>query len=207
MEPMPYSWLSATGRDLSDCQEILHAIDRKDWDGAKKDLYAEYYIERRDLAIQQGKLSGFNLDAENIKSWRRQSAFRKFLQQYEKNQLDKFRISGMVTTICLTLVLFFAKAVWEGEYFINFSVDAIVGVIALVITVSQLRIKYRTIKKFTKPRDYILLDVLSLVLCLLLKMWLPANLDFSLFVLLMNYFLQKKRFEDLMKVFTKDNER
>jgi len=105
----------------------------------------------------------------------------------------------------MTLVLFFAKAMWEGEYFINFSVDAIVGTIALVVAASQYRIKYSVITKFTRSWDYILMDVLSVLLCLLLKVWLPASLDFSLFVLLMNYFLQKKRFEESEAAFLKEN--
>ncbi len=49
------------------------------------------------------------------------------------------------------------------------------------------------------------MDVLSVLLCLLLKVWLPASLDFSLFVLLMNYFLQKKRFEESEAAFLKEN--
>lgn len=205
MTPMPYSWLSPTNLDLTGCDQVLAAIDRKDWKAAKKDLYATYYLTQRDRFAQDGRMKDFTLDAGNMKSWRRQSAFKKFLAEYDEQETGKFRITGMITTICMTLVLFFAKAVWEGEYFINFSVDAIVGVIALVAAISQYRIKYRVIRMFTKPRDYILMDVLSLVLCLLLKVWLPPNFDFSLFVLLMNYFLQKKRFEEAVAAFSREN--
>lgn len=205
MAAMPYPWLSATDKSLLDSEEVLAAIDRKNWSRGKKDLYAQYYLEQRAKYVEQERMKDFRLNAADLKSWRRQSAFRRFASEYERQQLEKFRISGMITTICMTLVLFFAKAMWEGEYFINFSVDAIVGTIALVVAASQYRIKYSVITKFTRSRDYILMDVLSVLLCLLLKVWLPASLDFSLFVLLMNYFLQKKRFEESEAVFLKEN--
>lgn len=205
MIPMPYSWLSPTDRDLTGCEEVFAAIDRKDWTPGKKDLYATYYLTQRDRYREENRLKDFSLSPADIKSWRRQSAFKKCLADYEEQETDKFRISGMVTTICMTLVLFFAKAMWEGEYFINFSVDAIVGVIALVLAISQYRIKYRVIGMFVRKRDFIYMDVLSIVLCLLLKIWLPASMDFSLFVLLMNYFFQKKRFEQAMKTFAREN--
>ena len=205
MAAMPYPWLSATENSLLGSEDVLAAIDRREWSRGKKDLYAQYYLSQRAQSVAAERMKEFRLDSANIKSWRKQSAFKKFVPEYVKQEMDKFRISGMITTICMTLVLFFAKAVWEGEYFINFSVDAIVGVIALILAVSQYRIKYSVITRFAKPRDYILMDVLSLALCLLLKMWLPPNLDFSLFVLLLNYFLQKKRFEETEAAFVREN--
>lgn len=202
MAAMPYPWLSATDKSLLDCDDVLEAIDRKEWSKGKKDLYAQYYLEQRAKYTEEERMKEFRLDQGNLKSWRRQSAFKRFATEYEHRELDKYRISFMITTICMTLVLFFAKAVWEGEYFINFSVDAIVGVVALVVAVSQYRIKYSVISRFAGIRDYLLMDVLSIAVCLLLKTWLPANLDFSLFVLLLNYFLQKKRFEEAEKRFS-----
>ncbi|WP_297566884.1 hypothetical protein [uncultured Faecalibaculum sp.] len=202
MAAMPYPWLSATDKSLLDCDDVLEAIDRKEWSKGKKDLYAQYYLEQRAKYTEEERMKEFRLDQGNLKSWRRQSAFKRFATEYEHRELDKYRISSMITTICMTLVLFFAKAVWEGEYFINFSVDAIVGVVALVVAVSQYRIKYSVISRFAGIRDYLLMDVLSIAVCLLLKTWLPANLDFSLFVLLLNYFLQKKRFEEAEKRFS-----
>ena len=202
MAAMPYPWLSATDKSLLDCDDVLEAIDRKEWSKGKKDLYAQYYLEQRAKYTEEERMKEFRLDQGNLKSWRRQSAFKRFATEYEHRELDKYRISSMITTICMTLVLFFAKAVWEGEYFINFSVDAIVGVVALVVAVSQYRIKYSVISRFAGIRDYLLMDVLSIAVCLLLKTWLPDNLDFSLFVLLLNYFLQKKRFEEAEKRFS-----
>ena len=41
----------------------------------------------------------------------------------------------------------------------------------------------------------VFLDVLSLILCILFKMFFPVQVDFSLIILLVDYYLCKKRFK------------
>lgn len=200
---MMYPWLNPGAGDESEAADILPVIDRKEWSAGKKNLYAVYYMDQKVRCDEDGKVC--KLDAGNMRSWRRQSAFKKTMERIIEQEMEKFRIAGMLATVCETLVLFFAKAVWDGEYLINFSVDALVGVAALVITLSQLKVKYRQIKMYTKPRDYYLMDGLSLLVCILCKIAFPPKFDLSLFVLLMNYFLQRKRFYEALELFEKEN--
>lgn len=205
MAAAPYKWLTPVQYDLTDCQDMLAAINRKEWPAGKKNLYAHYYISQRQKYEQENRLKDFPLDARDIKGWRKQSSFKKFLETYLQEEKDKFRIASMVSCIAATLVFFFFKAFWVQEYVIAFSADALVGAAALVILVLQERIKYREVRMYGSLNYYIYTDLLSLVLCLMLKTMMEANMDFSLFILLMNYFFQKKRFFKTLDQFQAEN--
>ena len=79
---------------------------------------------------------------------------------------------------------------------VNFSIDAIIGCAAFVFAFMNVRTKYRTLKRYDLVRDFIYLDVLSLILCILFKMFFPVQVDFSLIILLVDYYLCKKRFKE-----------
>lgn len=79
---------------------------------------------------------------------------------------------------------------------VNFSVDAIIGCAAFVFAFMNVRTKYRTLKRYDLVRDFIYLDVLSLILCMLFKISFPVQVDFSLVILIVDYYLCKKRFRE-----------
>jgi hypothetical protein len=198
----PYPWLSPP-QDLDKAgQEAVAAIDKKEWSGAKKNLYMQYYLAqlaRTDLKVK-------DLPAlDQMKSWRRTSAFKKCLEDYVKSAQDKFRLASMSSIIAETLLIFFLRAIFFSQYVINFSMDAIAGAVFAVVLASQMIIKYRLLKTFANASTYAWMDILSLALCLLLKMWLPMEFDFSLIILLINYYLQKKKFFEALTAFEKEN--
>ena len=72
----------------------------------------------------------------------------------------------------------------------------IVGCLAFVFSFINVRTKYRTLRRYNLVRDFIYLDGLSLLLCILFKMFFPVQVDFSLIILLVDYYLCKKRFKE-----------
>lgn len=91
---------------------------------------------------------------------------------------EKLKICNMMLVMSVTLTLFFLKAVLFSSYVVNFSVDAIVGCAALVFSLINVRTKYRTLRRYDLVRDFVYLDVLSLILCILFKMFFPVQVDF-----------------------------
>lgn len=81
----------------------------------------------------------------------------------------------------------------------NFSVDAIVGAIALVFFYRNMKLKIQLIKIYTPVRDYLYMDIASFVMCILLKMWLPPAFDVSIIVLVIAYYVQRRKFENFLK--------
>ena len=67
---------------------------------------------------------------------------------------DKAKISltGLTIIMMGTLFIYFLWAVINSKFLVNFSIDALVGVIALVILIRNLKIKYRKIKKYTSEK-------------------------------------------------------
>ena len=54
-----------------------------------------------------------------------------------------------------------------------------------------------------RSRDFIYLDGSSFLLSILLKMALPPNLDFTLVVLIVAYYVEKKKFKKILNEFLK----
>ncbi len=204
----PYSW---AGIDIKDALakdedhsflDVVDAIDKKkNWSGLKKEVYATFYLKKYAHAQERGK--AMKLTSVNLQTWRKSSAFKKTIYEVEKNYEEKFTMTGLMIIMTGTMVLFFLRAVMAGVYFINFSVDSIVGAIGAVILLANLRVKYRMLKNCTGTRDFIYLDGSSFLLSILLKMALPPNLDFTLVVLIVAYYVEKKKFKKILNEFLK----
>lgn len=199
----PYPWLDPVVKQRlsqedpnSQLLEIIEKIDRKKWLGIKKDIYIAYYVSKYDQAIQEKKECEVNID--NLRSWRRSSAFKKIEYRVKKEYVEKFTMTGLMIVMSGTMVLFFLRAILAGVYFINFSVDAIVGVIGLIILVANFRVKYRMIRSCTTNKDFLLMDISSFVLSALLKMWMAPNFDLTLMILLLAYFIEKQKFKKML---------
>lgn len=188
-----YAWLDKgiTVPDSPQAEALLKAIDQKDWDGFLKNVYLRCGLER----LAHGK----PVSPKSVASWKNTKEFHEILAASVNDAKGKFQICGVMIVMMATLVFFFINAVMRGLYVVNFSVDALVGVAALVFLIHNLRIKYRLVRSLTKSRDYLYLDILSALLSGLLKIMLPANLDFSLFVFMVSYFVQKRKFDQLLQ--------
>lgn len=113
--------------------------------------------------------------------------------------ISKYIMSGISVIISGTLFVYFIYAVVYSRYLIHFSIDAIVGVVALVFLVRNLQAKNNLVLSYKKDNSFLIIDLVSLGLCVLLKLFLKIPFDFSLFILFGTYLLNKWRFEKLIK--------
>lgn len=203
-----YSWLNPhhpmpdAGDEERQFIDILKVIEKKESNPALRNIYANYYLEQVEKAKEDGlewKLDK-NLGKE-VRSWAKSQSFKKMKENLLKEDKAKFQLSGIVIVVTGTLILFFLRAILAQEFVVNFSVDAIVGAIALVFFYRNMRIKVRLLKSYEQLKDYIYMDVASFVMCILLKMWLPVMFDVSLVILVISYYVQRRKFEKYLKGF------
>lgn len=183
-------------------QDILKTIEKKESNLAMRNIYANYYLNQCQKAREEGKplqLEG-NLGKE-IRSWGKSQSFKKFKDVYLKEDKAKFQLCGIVIVVTGTLILFFLRAILAQKFVVNFSVDAIVGAIALVFFYRNMKMKIRLVKSYTPIKDYLYLDIASFVMCILLKMWLPPTFDVSIIVLVIAYYVQRRKFEKYLQTF------
>lgn len=111
------------------------------------------------------------------------------------DDITKFVVSGLTIVMTATIVIYFLMAVVNKNYLINFTLDSLVGVIALVILIRMMMAKYKLVKEYDGVKDYLLLDLLSILLCILIKIAFKSPFDLSLLILVITYFISKKKFE------------
>jgi hypothetical protein len=114
---------------------------------------------------------------------------------------DKAKVSltGLTIIMMGTLFIYFLWAVINSKFLVNFSIDSLVGVVAFVILVRNLKLKYDIIKKYTSEKQFMILDFVAFVLCFLIKVVVQIPFDFSLIILLLSHYATKQIFNKIVK--------
>ena len=114
---------------------------------------------------------------------------------------DKAKVSltGLTIIMMGTLFIYFLWAVINSKFLVNFSIDALVGVVAFVILVRNLKLKYDVIKKYTSEKQFMILDYVAFVLCFLIKVVVQIPFDFSLIILLLSHYATKQIFNKIIE--------
>lgn len=207
MKQLPlYSWMSAGQKKQlmaleeqdapEDLSHLIGDIGSRDWNDGRKQLYLDYLLQQKEKLLSAEKKGRGRREAsvKRLAAWHKSGAFAKLLEQQVSMAMEKFRVCGLVSVICATLVLYFFRAWLNEAYVVNFSVDAIFAVIASVILVRYIQEKYRLLQDFGSWKMTALTDGLAVVLCVLWDL-LPVPFDISLVVLFAAYWSEKKRFE------------
>lgn len=120
-------------------------------------------------------------------------------KKLNEDKKAKFIMSGLTIVMMTTLVIYYIGAIITKKYLISFSIDSIVGVLAFAILIKNLSIKYKLLEEFNNKKEFILLDVVSIVLCLMTKISFKLPFDVSLPILVISYFISKKKLEKILK--------
>lgn len=112
---------------------------------------------------------------------------------------SKISLTGLTIIMMGTLFIYFLWAVINSKFLVNFSIDALVGVVALVILIRNLKVKYSVIKKYTSEKQFMILDLVAFVLCFLIKVVVQIPFDFSLIILLISHYATKQIFNKIVK--------
>ena len=112
---------------------------------------------------------------------------------------SKISLTGLTIIMMGTLFIYFLWAVINSKFLVNFSIDALVGVVALVILIRNLKVKYSVIKKYTSEKQFMILDLVAFVLCFLIKVVVKIPFDFSLIILLISNYATKQIFNKIVK--------
>ena len=112
---------------------------------------------------------------------------------------SKISLTGLTIIMMGTLFIYFLWAVINSKFLVNFSIDALVGVVALVILIRNLKVKYSVIKKYTSEKQFMILDLVAFVLCFLIKVVVKIPVDFYLIILLISHYATKQIFNKIVK--------
>ncbi|AXU09893.1 hypothetical protein DYJ31_00870 [Parvimonas micra] len=112
---------------------------------------------------------------------------------------SKISLTGLTIIMMGTLFIYFLWAVINSKFLVNFSIDALVGVVALVILIRNLKVKYSVIKKYTSEKQFMILDLVTFVLCFLIKVVVKIPFDFSLIILLVSHYATKQIFNKIIE--------
>lgn len=117
-------------------------------------------------------------------------------QNREKDN-EKIVMSGLSIVMFQTLFIYFLWSVINNKFLVNFSIDAIVGVLSFVLLVRNLKIKYEVIKRYSQINSFLAFDVIGFLVCILIKLLMESPFDFSLPILLVIYYITKKKFQNI----------
>lgn len=120
---------------------------------------------------------------------------RKISEKEIKEDKGKFLMANLTIIMMGTLFVYFLWSVVNAKYIVNFSIDAIVGTISLVLMIRNFKLKYEVLKKYEEIlNQYKFIDLASFLTCIFVKIIVKIPFDFSLIILLLAYYISKIKF-------------
>lgn len=121
------------------------------------------------------------------------------IAKIKKSDSEKYMISGLYMTICAYLILLFIKELITQNYLINFSIDLIVAVIAMVICFKGISTHWKLINRFHLERKPFIMEVVGFAAGLFIViMTIKSPFDISFLILVISHFVSQKMFTNLL---------
>lgn len=192
MNKSKYAWLDPRPFEINkEMDACLRSIDRKEWNAYKKNMMAQYLIEKEEFD-------------GNLRKIEKSNEFKKIKEEKKANIKTQYVLCSLMIMMTGTMLIYFLNAIFRESYVINFSIDAIVGSVALVLFIRNEWLKYRITKACFNKKDYMLYDLLTFVFCILLKFFI-YHFDVSLIIFIASYYFSKRRWtQEITQVFDED---
>lgn len=177
-----YNYVLSSKKDNYKVNILVNITIDKCLDGMKQNKKASLVIPKN-LKEYTDKIS-------------RGKEYRDMKKKIRNQDYEKFQISSIWYVFTLCIVLFFFKNLIDNNYFINYAVDAIVACIAGAFALRNYLIRRRIINRYQFGSFYVRLDVITLVLCIFIKIITPkeySNFDISYLLLVISFFVIKKK--------------
>lgn len=184
-------------------QSFLDRMDGKDYLPGKKNILAMYFIDQ----LSKGNKSNKNihkLTEKDYNTWYKSTSFKKLQEKVIKEDEDKVVMASIISMMMLTLAILFMKAFVTQNFLVTQWFDSLVGCVSIVLCIRNITARYSMIRRYSKAKDIIYLDICALILCILLKIILPSVIDLTLVVLFIDFYVTKKKFGNEMESFLKD---
>lgn len=110
---------------------------------------------------------------------------------------EKFSVAGIWEVFTVFVVLLFFKSWLLEDYLIGYSFDILIAILASYIAVRSVRVKQKLIRKYHFDKKYILLDIVTIILCFIIKMLVTSNFDITFLLLVGSYFIIHKQIKKL----------
>lgn len=121
-------------------------------------------------------------------------AFSQMREKLLRQNYEKMTISGIWLVFSVCILLLFFKNLLTEHYLINFSVDLIAVAIALVLAFRNYQVRWHVIAHSANKSVYLAIDIVTLVLCIIVKLLVSGNFDVSYLLLVIAYFVTKRRY-------------
>ena len=109
-----------------------------------------------------------------------------------QEEREKLMVSYMVGTMTSYIALLFIKEFITKKYLIHFYVDSLIAAIAIVLTVLQIRMQYKTYKKMKISSRPLSITLLSLLCGIILNALIPQGIDFSFLILVIGMIVSNR---------------
>ena len=105
---------------------------------------------------------------------------------------EKLMVSMMVGTMTSYIALMFVKELINQKYLINFYIDSLVAVVALVLAFLQIKMQYKIYKERKISSKALNITLLSILFALILNVLFPKGIDFSFLVLVVGMIISNR---------------
>lgn len=125
--------------------------------------------------------------------------YKERIEAMKNNDKQHYMMAGLWITMCGYIVLLFVKEMLSHHYLIHFYIDSLVAVIALFVTINNIKNEIKLIKRYQLSFKPIVVEIVGFVVALLIAIFMyQSPFDITFVILVVALFTNKKIFEKEM---------
>ena len=133
-----------------------------------------------------------------VMKYGRGPVFKDMKNKLRNQDYEKLRISSIWLVFTISIVLLFVGCLINQKFFVNYYVDLIAACIAGVFAFQNYKIKRRVICRYTTDSFFLRLDMMTILLCIFIKIVFHSNFDVTYFILVISFLVMKRRIKLVM---------
>lgn len=112
---------------------------------------------------------------------------------------EKLVMSSIWLVFTVSIVLLFIGCLINQKFFVNYYVDLIAACVAGVFAFQNYKIKRRVLSRYTKDSFFLRLDLMTIFLCMFIKVMFHSNFDVTYLILVISFLVMKRKIKPMME--------
>lgn len=122
--------------------------------------------------------------------------YKERIEVMKNHDKQHYMMAGLWITMCGYIVLLFVKEMLLQHYLVHFYIDSLVAVVALFITINNIKNEIKLIKRYQLSLKPIVVEIVGFVVALMIAIFMyQSPFDITFVILVVALFTNKKIFE------------
>lgn len=174
---------------------FLNFLLKQESNDLKVNLYATAILDKLKKAeAKPNRIKKVLMDDyhKELRLLEKEADIKQIYQAIVGRDKEKITVSSIWFVFTSFIVLLFLNNWIHETYLINYSIDILIAIVALLVAIRSENIKYRILKRYDIKKQFIVLDIGTLLICFFIKLMIVSPFDITFLLLVMEYLITQR---------------